>query len=176
MDVNRQSGRFGSIEALADERAHETGEDVAHAASRHSRVAGRVDPGLAVGTGYDRPRSLEHQDAAVVGGALPSRGDAVLLDRGDVGTDQPRHFAWVGRQDRCPAGRREHPEVAGDTRQRIRIDDQGHGCRLDQVPHDGAGAIVHAQSRTDDDARPACQRSVDLVRDEAHVPLVVRER
>ncbi len=79
------------------------GENVARAASRHSGIPRRIDPGFAIRLNHQRSVALEHDDQFMLACELARHAQPIFLDVSDGASDQPRHFAGMRSDHQQPA-------------------------------------------------------------------------
>ena len=122
----------------------QTGEHVAAAGRRQSRIAACIDKPVAVGRGNDRAAPLE-RDVRVVGRRqFERRARPVGLDLCNAAIEQTRSLGRVRRQQgREFPGRERNMQIAlaGDQIQRIGIEDQRQP-EVDDAVEDDAGLVA----------------------------------
>jgi len=130
MQVHSHGRRMRRPDTLADEGADDTAQYVSHTAGCHAGIAGSIDHGHAIISGYDGPGSLQdHDDLLIVAleerAGLARRLESMILDFPDRGIGQTTEFAGMGGEDPWPGRLADLVGMAGQYVQRIGIDDEG---------------------------------------------------
>jgi len=80
VQINRANDGLGNIVLiLRDQAGRNPGENIAGASGRHSRIAGRIHPDLAIRERHHRAMSFENYDELMFLSETAGESDAILL-------------------------------------------------------------------------------------------------